>query len=690
MGIGRNEDGTKSRFSHSLLQGFDRPTAAPPFSPIPSPYGAGMPLPSSLSSPLSTTSLPQSGTPTGFQPYRPSLSMPPQPIPYHPGLLPPSYASLSHEADPVYQAQMARYMAAMSRGVGVPSIPSYPAGYPLHPSLLPPGSVSPAFYSGGQAEMALLHDQLRAEEMRRMGELEAELRQSKSGVSSPTHRPPSSGEALHRLSRIASQPGEPFKPGKRPLGPGGPIPTGLKLPTKPLDFSELRGTAARPLMVSTPSPPCSPPLPSPPSVSRCMPYVPKPRDRSRAALTATSTPKKLFVRPFEDDYSVSPIAAPGEGEVEVMGELKVVRPESEIALEELSSQKEEQEDSDYESMSSDSSIKKEGDNKGMVCPTSGHVLTDEECDKKDVVVFREPESELPSQQKDKLKYLRYFRLVTHRKKNDIEIQKLEKRKSRLRERSPSPPPVEDDFLGRSASPTLPLPSVPPHLNKLPESHAKVMYLSAIGLCRNTEEQKLNHEQVWSAVLEDRLTRDRESTVNKFFVRLRSITEQDQGVKRSWNGVDVEEVLPSGLRTPLNIPSCEALSRLQEGNEGRVSLPSSVEINLCSLQPIAQPSLLVQEVKQEPTMFSSAAPPAHLQHHGLPRNLSPFTRASDSVVEPEDLSQPAKRRKPNSPIPWQGIDAITEAYKKFRTGGPQCFFLLCPSTVCQGWKDVPSL
>merc|ERR1711971_619656 len=74
-----------------------------------------------------------------------------------------------------------------------------------------------------------------------------------------------------------------------------------------------------------------------------------------------------------------------------------------------------------------------------------------------------------------------------------------------------------------------------------------------------------------------------------------------------------------------------------------------------------------EVKQEPY---SAAPPAHLQHHGLPRNLSPFTRGagvSDSVlpVEPEDLSQPAKRRKPSSPVPWQGIDAITEAYRKFR-------------------------
>ena len=120
-----------------------------------------------------------------------------------------------------------------------------------------------------------------------------------------------------------------------------------------------------------------------------------------------------------------------------------------------------------------------------------------------------------------------------------------------------------------------------------------------------------------------------------------------------------------------------MSRLQEGSEARVSLPSSVEINLCSLQPIAQPSLLVQEVKQEPY---SAAPPAHLQHHGLPRNLSPFTRGvSDCApVEPEDLSQPAKRRKPSSPPPWQGIDAITEAYKKFRTGAPQYFVFLCHS------------
>lgn len=316
-------------------------------------------------------------------------------------------------------------------------------------------------------------------------------------------------------------------------------------------------------------------------------------------------------------------------------------------------------DSDYESMSSDSSIKKEG---SILCPTSGHLLTDDEAVVPKEGVFREPEPDMS--QKDKLKYLRYFRLVTHRKKNDIEIEKLEKRKSRLRERSPSPIPQVEE---RAASPVLPLPTVAPHLNRLPETHAKAMYLSAIGLCRNSEEQKSNNEIVWSAVLDDRLARDDNSAINKYFVRLRDMTEPVRGVKRCWNGnllPPSDTDLPLSPRylqsTPLNIPSCEALSRLScesIHSADPISLPSSVEINLCSLQPIAKPTLLLQEVKSEP----GTAPPAHLQHVGFPKVLSPFKTEIKS--EPEDLSM-SKKKKPNSPPPWPGVEAIIESYKKF--------------------------
>jgi len=515
---------------------------------------------------------------------------------------------------------------------------------------------------------------------------------------SPAHsRPSTSNEALHRLSKLASQSGDSYKQG---VTAPGSIPSHIKVATKPLDFSELRhGSGGRPVLVLCPSPPPSPvlspsvsPAPTPTSsASRCLPYKPKPRDRSRASLMSMSTPKKLFVRPFEDDYS--PIVSSVDGELEVTGETSKLNSDQDVGLEDIV-RLEEQEDSDYESMSSDSSIKKEGD-KGLVCPTSGHVLTDEESEKKEpIVMFQEPGSDpgpdLPSQHKDKLNYLRYFRLVTHTKKNDIEIQKLEKRKLRLRERSPSPPPPEvgDD---RPTSPCLPLPSVPPHLNRLPETHAKAMYLSAIGLCRNTEEQKTNHEVVWSAVLDDRLARDKETVINKYFYRLREMAHSGRGQKRTWGGTPVtQSVATSGLtppsvlstvRTHLNIPNCEAYCRLTESLEPRVSLPSSVEINLCTLQPIARPSLLLQEIKQETTKFSSyysssshgshisppCAPPAHLQHLGFPRVVSPFSRM-EVKQEPEDLSQPQKRRKPCSPPPWPGIEAVIESYRRWNIDG----------------------
>ena len=76
-----------------------------------------------------------------------------------------------------------------------------------------------------------------------------------------------------------------------------------------------------------------------------------------------------------------------------------------------------------------------------VSPNSGQILTEEESGLtvSKEAVFLQPELDV-AQHKDKLKYLRYFRLVTHRKKNDIEIRKLERRRARLRERSPTPPP----------------------------------------------------------------------------------------------------------------------------------------------------------------------------------------------------------------------------------------------------------
>ena len=212
-----------------------------------------------------------------------------------------------------------------------------------------------------------------------------------------------------------------------------------------------------------------------------------------------------------------------------------------------------------------------------------------------------------------------------------------------------------------------------------------MYLSAIGLCRNTEEQKVSNEIIWSVVLEDRLTRERgrERPITKYFVRLRDLTDQQaqeaagRGVKRSWeesflppsstSSQPVEAAsLPVSPRAHLNIPSCETVSRLTT-SDCSPSPPASVEINLCSLQPIAKPSLLLQEIKTEP----GTAPPAHLQPHlGFSKVLPGTSYKAEIKAEPEDLTV-VRKKKPASPVIWPGVEAVLESYKRFTAGWYLC-------------------
>merc|ERR1740122_223805 len=103
-----------------------------------------------------------------------------------------------------------------------------------------------------------------------------------------------------------------------------------------------------------------------------------------------------------------------------------------------------------------------------------------------------------------------------------------------------------------------------------------MYLSAIGLCRNSEEQKISNEIMWSVILDDRLTRetpDKQSVITKYFVKLRDLPDtappesEARGVKRARDGSFLAPA--SGPASPvslslaparyngLNIPSSDA-------------------------------------------------------------------------------------------------------------------------------------
>ena len=74
---------------------------------------------------------------------------------------------------------------------------------------------------------------------------------------------------------------------------------------------------------------------------------------------------------------------------------------------------------------------------------------------------------------------------------DLEIAKLEKRKARYQERSPSPP-ISLSFSSsskigiRASSPKLPVPN---HLGRLPDTEDKIVFLDSLGLARISDKEK---------------------------------------------------------------------------------------------------------------------------------------------------------------------------------------------------------
>ena len=113
---------------------------------------------------------------------------------------------------------------------------------------------------------------------------------------------------------------------------------------------------------------------------------------------------------------------------------------------------------------------------------------------------------------------------------------MERRKELLRDRSPSPPPPTEP---RCPSPsTLPIPSYSEEVQTshmdgefvipavLSDSPAKSMYLSALGLCRQSEEHKTADEIIWSAVLDNRIHHGRDrTTVNQYYKQCSAVAEE---------------------------------------------------------------------------------------------------------------------------------------------------------------------
>ncbi len=281
--------------------------------------------------------------------------------------------------------------------------------------------------------------------------------------------------------------------------------------------------------------------------------------------------------------------------------------------------------------------------------------------------------------------------------SDVEIAKLEKRRKRLRERSPSPIPHSAVEAGRPPSPLLPLPSVAPHLNRLPETHAKIMYMSAIGLARNTEEQKAVQEVIWSAILDDRLARgDPLSTLNTYFVRLRdmaaveaparppcplgSLLAPSSEASTTAAASSATAVLsPPQLFPSLNIPSVHCVKE-EAGGPHLVKLEAGVEAGggggehkaLCN-------SFLA--IKAEPTEDVVT------NNGDLKRRLeAPLLNDSQLVSPPKRRPQHHQQLQHHQQqqhqkqlqqqqggdegrvFAWPGIQAIEMAYKTYKEGG----------------------
>ena len=70
---------------------------------------------------------------------------------------------------------------------------------------------------------------------------------------------------------------------------------------------------------------------------------------------------------------------------------------------------------------------------------------------------------------------------------DVEIAKLERRKMRYKERSPSPNNTTLLSGNRAISPLLPMPTSTVKLP--PDSNAKLMFFTMLGLCKIQDDEK---------------------------------------------------------------------------------------------------------------------------------------------------------------------------------------------------------
>ena len=174
----------------------------------------------------------------------------------------------------------------------------------------------------------------------------------------------------------------------------------------------------------------------------------------------------------------------------------------------------------------------------------------------------------------------------------------------------------------------------------------------LGLLKLGDTDKKEHEMIWDVILDDKLSRQCNSTTMSYFMKLQEQTSDDTWSKTQkdtvfLNSQDLINHHPTKVSSTPSTP--EVATSPDSNNPGYNKKP--LPINLSTLLPVSKNSLTnVVECMQKPTWLQSGT----LNIPGLSSVLNKSLVTSTPLPE-----APA--------ITWPGIEAIRDAYMKHHEG-----------------------
>ena len=214
--------------------------------------------------------------------------------------------------------------------------------------------------------------------------------------------------------------------------------------------------------------------------------------------------------------------------------------------------------------------------------------------------------------------------------------------------SPSKLVLETSSPVKPPSPTLPLPS---RTTKLPpETNAKLMFFTMLGLLKLGDTDKKEHEMIWDVILEDKCARQSCSTTMTYFMKLK-----ENQVEPDANKEPSKDLVFLNSQDFINASSSSS-PQAQAAPEAEQDLNSLkkplLPINLSTLLPVSKNSLGDVVELKKPTWLQSGT----LNIPGLSSMLNKSLVKTGTPQEP-----------PKETLAWPGIEAIKESYMKYHEG-----------------------